>query len=244
MATTTFEDTFLKELDGFLKEFKDHLAINVRNGASPDCWKDIRDMLLIDYPRLRDCYSAHGIENAYPKDEQSEKARLGRQLAGAMAHIWKDMYDVKPIAAKKNGKCAESINKYRHITDKERNLNADKLAEYAVQARNWIAKTPITKTNDKPKQHISQHPMLTDLAEVKPGEQISFIYKSRELAREDQAKIAYFVKALGWYNGIQDRRRPYSTSVTTHDTKEYVAWKLTIKRLDTSRPLPVVRQRG
>jgi len=224
---TTYEDMFRRELDNFTGEFRNKLAANIRNGIGAECWRDIRDSLLIDYPKLRDCYSAHGLEHTLPIEQQSEKARLGRQFAGAMSSVRRDMYDVKPI--KKPTHTIFDTNYFNSLPS---------------NGQKWVSKTPITKIQEKPKQHISQHPMMTELAEVKPGEEISFIYMTRDEARDDQSKVAYFVKALGWYKSIQDGRRPYSTSISTHQTKQIDAWKLTIKRLDTSQPLPVVMQRG
>ena len=51
----TYEDLFRRDMDCFLAEYRDQLATNVRNGKTVDSWKDVRDTLLFDYPRLREC---------------------------------------------------------------------------------------------------------------------------------------------------------------------------------------------
>jgi len=224
----TYEDTYRKELDNFIKEFRDRLTANKHTGIDNEYWRITRDELLIDYPKLRECYSMHGSELGLPIEMRSEKARFGRQFAGAMYSVRKNMYGVRPIKEKAT-----------HTV-----FNIDYFNSLPSNNQKWISKTPITKTQEKPKQHISQHPMMTELAEVKPGEEISFIYITKEEARDDQSKVAYFIKALGWYKSIQNGHRPYATNIAIHQTKQINAWKLTIRHLDTSQPLPVVLQRG
>lgn len=257
---TTYEDLFRRDMDCYLKEYRDKLATNVRNGLTIESWKDVRDTLLFDFPKLRECYAAHGREQDTPRDLQSEKAKLGRMLAGAMASIRNDMWDVhpKPCLSKAVADAIEAgggqvaleqrgarlavhvarMRGWRHITDEQRGMAADAI-DYA---RNWIKQTPITAIGNHHKRDLSNHPMMLELGGLKPGQQMSFTYRSKEAAKEDQSYVAWFAQALGWYKTVPDGRRPYATS--TEEDLAALEWTLTIQRLDTSKPLPVSRKRG
>ncbi len=254
---TTYEDLFRKEMDCFLKEYRDKLATNVRNGLSINSWKDVRDTLLFDFPKLRECYIAHGREQDVPRDEQSEKAKLGRMLAGAMASIRKDMWDVHPVTVVNNlslsvtkaiedgggQPCTRPIAAAQaaHVA-RMRGIDVATLAKEQDYERNWIRQTPIRNIVERCRPDLTNHPMVLELVALKPGQQMGFIYPNMDLAKEDQRRIAYFAEMLGWYKTIPDRRRPYATKIE----KDGITFQctLTIQRLDTDKPLPISKHRG
>ena len=137
---------------------------------------------------------------------------------------------------------------YKRVADEERNRAVDEI----MYTKNWITQSAITRTNHKQKPDLSNHPMMGELDKLKPGEEITFFYVRKDLAKEDQTKIAWMAHTLGWYNIIPDGRRPYATRVEEVDNKNGRAipaptstvWTLTVQRFSTSDPLPVSRKKG
>jgi hypothetical protein len=240
MTGTTFEDMFRKDMDAFMKEFRDRLATSIRNGGDIESWKNIRNNLLFDYPRLRQCYTKHGIEHELPIEKQSEEAKLGRWLAGAMHSVRDDMYDVRPIKH-------QSTTTF-HASKEDLACSEVRGLKMAAAVHNWIRQTAVTSTVQRPERHVSEHPLLEELVVLKPGEEMGFFYRSKKLAMKDQSSVAYFAKMLGWYKTVPDGRRPYSTNIKDEsddgNPNQEKLFRLTVRRLDTSIALPIVMKRG
>lgn len=214
------QQTFRYDMESFITEFEDVMRSGMKQGIpSNRIWRNVRDTLLIDFPLLREAYSAHGIERNRPIEEQSISARLGRIIAGHMYHVRQEL-DAE----------------FSDIKVPTEAMPSEKVQLSPSSA--W-AKPPVITTSPATAAR-SKYPladeMLDKLSLVKPGQEIVFTFKTRGEAINGRSFVAHNLDRAGWYDDVSSGKRPYATTIRQRDQcnedgKEQTLWELKVVHL-------------
>lgn len=223
----TLSTAFQRELDPFIVEFQDKLRCECKKGTPLNkAWRMTRDMLLIDYPLLRETYAAHGEEYMFPLYDQSPKAKLGRVLAGQLHTIrdkLEEELDTKNL-------CQSSSPGFHESTRRTQ----------ARDKKPWTKAPEIRPSNKQTvnTKYIYADEMIDKLNEVKQGQEIVFTFDSKENAIQARSFLGHNMDRTNWYKDVPAGKRPWATKLEeipridpmTNNSAPY--WELTVIHLE------------